>query len=78
MDWVFVIYLLIGIVGVVIGYLGIRAIDYAFGKKESNRRYNHVKGCIKCFNQGQRQMAISLTKEINRNLFDMYKKLGDL
>ena len=78
MDSAFFIYLVCGVVAVVIGYLGMRTIDFCFTKQEDKRRYNYAKGAIHCYNDGQKRMAMSMVKGINDQLVDMWKKMGDL
>ena len=74
----FYIYLISAMVAIVLVYTGMRWIDYAFTKKEDKRRYRMAKGCIRCYNDGQKMMAKGLIRELNNNLYDMYKKMGDL
>lgn len=75
---VYYIYLCTAVVALVIGYAMIRGIDFLFTKQEDKRRYKYAKGCIQSYNDGQKRMAQSLIKGINNNLYEMYKKMGDL
>ena len=78
MDNVFYIYLVSEVIAIVIGYLGCRTIDFMFTKSEDKRRYSYAKGCIQCYNDGQKRMAQSLTKTINDNLLETFQKMEDL
>ena len=74
----FYLYLVSAMVAIVLVYACMRWIDFGFTKKEDKRRYKMAKSCIRCYNDGQKMMAKSLIKELNNNLYDMYKKMGDL
>lgn len=78
MDGFIFVYFAAAVVAAVIGYTAIRWIDFGFTKVEDKRRYGMAKGCIRCYNNGQKQMALSLTKELNKNLYEMYRKMSEL
>ena len=78
MDGTIVIYLIAALVTVVTGYAIMRWIDFGFTKVEDKRRYSYAKGCIRCYNQGQKQMAMSTIKTLNNNLYEMYKDMSEL
>ena len=88
MNMVYIYYLQIMAVVVIAAYTVMRAVDYGFGKKEAQndfvrtkaedrRRYDYAKGCIKSFNDGQKQMALSLIKQLNDGIMDMYQRMED-
>lgn len=78
MDVVVILYMAIGVAAVVLGYTIMRAIDFKFTEAEDQRRHKMKKSEIRCYNRGQQQMDINLTKKLNDNLFDMCRKMGDL
>ena len=75
---IFYIYLVAGVIAVVIGYACMRWIDFGFRKVEDKRRCKMAKAVVRCYNDGQKQMATSMIRGINDNLLEMYKKFGDL
>ena len=77
MDGTIVIYLIAVLVTVVTGYAIMRWIDFGFTKVEDKRRYKMAKGCIRCYNDGQKRMAMSTIKTLNNNLYEMYNKFED-
>ena len=89
MDWFFVIYMAFGVLAIVLSYLGVRAIDYSFRKKDrkydqlneiemSEIRYQHAKGGVQSFTNGQKAMAKEMVKSINDSLLTMAKQFEDL
>lgn len=92
MNMVYIYYLLIMAVVVIAAYTVMRAVDYGFGKKEAQNdfvrtkaedeiryeiRYGYAKRCIQSFNDGQKQMALSLIKQLNDGIMDMYQRMED-
>ena len=67
-------YVILVIIGCIIAYGGMRTIDYLFTKKEDDRRYGYDLGKIEYACKHGKKMAMSITKEINDNLIDSYKK----
>lgn len=89
MDKVYICYMVLICAAAVASYGIIRFIDYLFHKREmrnefamnelvDQRRYRMAKGCILSFTTSQKQMALSLTKELNDNLLKMYKDMSEL
>lgn len=89
MEIIYVIYFLTAAVVAIGAYAAMRAIDYGFNKRETRNeygytqlrdeyRYKMAKGCIQSYTDGQKRMAMDLTKSLNDNLYEMYKKMGDL
>ena len=75
---VFFVYLISAVIGLIILYACVRWIDFGFTKLEDKRRYKMAKGCIRCYNHGQKQLAKSAMRTINDNIFNMFGKIGDL
>ena len=78
MDGIVILYMVIGVCAVVLGYTIMRAVDFCFTKAEDQRRHKMKKAEIRCYNRGQQQMAINLTKKLNDNLLSTFQKMGDL
>lgn len=77
MDPVYLYLIAVAVLAIVV-YACIRWIDFGFTKAEDKRRYKMAKGCIRCYNDGQKQMAKSLIRNINNNLFKMCQEMSDL
>lgn len=75
---VFFVYLISAVIALIALYAVVRWIDFGFTKLEDKRRYKMAKGCIRCYNNGQKTMAKEAMRAINDNLFDMFQKMGDL
>lgn len=77
MDPVYLYLIAVAVLAIVV-YACIRWIDFGFTKAEDKRRYKMAKSCIRCYNDGQKQMAKSLIRNINNNLFKMCQEMSDL
>ena len=77
MDGLIMLYIAIAMVAVVAVYACMRWIDFGFTKAEDKRRYKMAKGYTRFYVNEQKQMAMSLTKKLNHNLFDMIKGYED-
>ena len=78
MDGIVILYMVIGVCAVVLGYTIMRAVDFKFTEAEDQRRHKMKKSEIRCYNRGQQQMAINLTKKLNDNLLSTFRKMEDL
>ena len=73
----FFIYLISAVVAIMAVYAVIRAIDYAFSKREKAIDHGYQLDTIRFGRKQMGKLTIDVSKTINDNLLGMFRNLGD-
>ena len=73
----FFMYLAAVAVALILVYGAIRWIDYAFGKREEDRRYGYDLGKINYARHQIGKLSQTVSKTINDNIMDMFQNIGN-
>lgn len=73
----FFIYLAASMMAIVLVYTAMRAIDYAFSKREDDRHYGYDLGKINYARHQLGKLSRDVSKTINDGLMDAFRNMGD-